>query len=60
MRLPPELAKERALKDNQQWSQWQEDELAELLNELRSADSEIGLLGFENKELELLLATSWQ
>ena len=54
--VAPELAKERALKDNQQWGQWQEDELAELLNELRSAGSEIGLLGFENKELELLLA----
>jgi ParB-like chromosome segregation protein Spo0J len=33
--VPGQLAKERALRDNAQWGEWQEEELAELLRPTR-------------------------
>jgi DNA modification methylase len=52
-----ELAKERALKDNNQWGEWEEDQLAELLGELRSSGVDLALLGFAEKEVEGLLSS---
>jgi ParB-like chromosome segregation protein Spo0J len=53
--IPDQLARERALRDNAQWGEWQEDELAELLYRLREEGSDVSLLGFEERELQKLL-----
>ena len=53
--IPDRLARERALKDNQQWGSWEEDDLAELLLGLRDAGSDLDLLGFDDRELQQLL-----
>jgi len=55
--IPEQLAKERALRDNQQWGEWHEDELAELLYTLNEAGSAIDLLGFDQKEIDRLLSS---
>src|SRR5687767_8098627 len=33
--IPEQLAKERAMRDNAQWGEWEEDDLAKLLHELK-------------------------
>src|SRR6185369_11342846 len=53
--IPDQLARERALRDNAQWGEWQEDELAELLYHLREAGSDVSLLGLDDRELQKLL-----
>src|SRR5688572_15148494 len=53
--IPDQLARERALRDNAQWGEWQEDELAELLYRLREEGSDLGILGFDERELQKLL-----
>lgn len=53
--VPDALAKERALRDNHSWGDWEGDLLAELVGELQDAGSELELLGFEEKELARLL-----
>lgn len=53
--VPEQLAKERSLRDNNVWSEWQEDELAELLAELKFADSDLEALGFAADRLNELL-----
>ncbi|HMS59583.1 MAG TPA: DNA methyltransferase [Tepidiformaceae bacterium] len=53
--IPLQLAKERALRDNGSWGQWDEDELASLLAELKEQESDLGLLGFEERDLQKLL-----
>jgi len=50
-----QLARERALRDNAQWGDWEGDELAELLDRLRAEGSDLGLLGFDERELQQLL-----
>ena len=50
-----QLARERALRDNQQWGEWEEDELAALLTRLREGGSSVDLLGFDERELQQLL-----
>ena len=55
--IPEQLAKERALKDNQNWGSWQEDQLAELLYGLQESGSAVDLLGFDSAELDRLLAS---
>lgn len=55
--ISEQLAKERALRDNQQWGEWNEDELAEMLYELKVSDRDIENLGFDEKELARLLAS---
>lgn len=55
--IPPQLAKERALRDNAQWGEWEEDDLAALLGELKAGESELELLGFDDRELQQLLNT---
>lgn len=53
--VPEQLAKERALRDNRGWGDDDDQALAELLYELREAGSDVGLLGFEDGEVERLL-----
>lgn len=53
--IPEQLAKERALRDNQQWGEWVEDDLAALLGELKAGESDLDLLGFDERELQQLL-----
>ena len=53
--IPEQLAKERALRDNAQWGEWEGDELAALLAELKAQDSDLDLLGFNERELQKLL-----
>jgi DNA modification methylase len=50
-----QLARERALRDNQQWGEWEGDELALLLEQLHEQSSDLDLLGFDERELQLLL-----
>ena len=50
-----QLARERALRDNAQWGEWEEDDLARLLDELKSDGSDLDLLGFDERELQQLL-----
>lgn len=53
--IPEQLAKERALRDNHQWGDWQDEQLGELLFGLRSDGADMELLGFTEKELAKLL-----
>lgn len=53
--IPEQLAKERALRDNNQFGEWQEQELAELLAGLQTAGSDLDLLGFDEGRLSALL-----
>ncbi|MGE0227521.1 MAG: DNA methyltransferase [Dehalococcoidia bacterium] len=50
-----QLARERALRDNQQWGEWEHDDLAALLTRLREDGSDVELLGFDERELQQLL-----
>jgi ParB-like chromosome segregation protein Spo0J len=54
--VPDNLAKERALQDNLHAGDWERDDLAALLNQLRADSSDIDLLGFDDSELQRLLA----
>ncbi|MEO8539164.1 MAG: DNA modification methylase [bacterium] len=53
--IPEQLAKERAMRDNAQWGEWEEDDLARLLDELKAEGSDLELLGFEERDLRNLL-----
>jgi hypothetical protein len=53
--IPERLAKERALRDNHQWGDWQDDQLGELVYGLRADGADLELLGFTEKELAKLL-----
>ena len=46
-----------ALRDNNPYGEWDEPALADLLNELRQADVDLGLTGFTEQALDDLLAT---
>jgi DNA modification methylase len=54
--VPDQLARERALRDNNAWGAWDDDSLARLLGDLRDAGAETSLLGFHDRELSQLLA----
>ena len=54
--VPDTLARERALRDNGSWGDWADDDLAEMLRELRDAGAAIDLLGFDAAALDALLA----
>ena len=47
-----QLARERALCDNQQWGEWEEDDLAALLEGLKADGSDLDVLGFDERELQ--------
>jgi DNA modification methylase len=53
--VPDRLAKERALRDNAQWGEWEDDGLAAMLRDLDNAESEVEYLGFTERELQQLL-----
>lgn len=53
--VPPEIAARWAIKDNNQWATWVEDELAQLLAELDAGGVDLDHLGFEPDDLERLL-----
>ena len=53
--LPERLAKERALRDNSQWGEWLDDDLAALLGELAANESDLALLGLDDQQLAKLL-----
>jgi DNA modification methylase len=50
-----QLARERAIRDNRQWGDDAEDELATLLDRLRAEGSDLDLLGFDERALQQLL-----
>lgn len=53
--VPERLAKERALRDNAQWGDWHEDEMARLLEGLGADGSDLALLGISEAELDWML-----
>ncbi len=53
--IDPRLAKERAMRDNNQWGDLVEQDLAELLVGLQMDGSDLKLLGFPDDELTRLL-----
>ncbi|MPZ49828.1 MAG: DNA modification methylase [Dehalococcoidia bacterium] len=53
--VPDQLARERALRDNAQWGEWEPDELALMLDRLRGEGSDLSVLGFDDRELQRLL-----
>src|SRR5688572_5519707 len=53
--IPEQLAKERAMRDNAQWGEWEEDDLARLLQELKEQGSNLDVLGFDERDLRNLL-----
>lgn len=53
--VPEKLAKERALRDNAQWGDWHEDQLAEMVYQMAADGSDVKLLGIEEDELARLL-----
>lgn len=53
--VPEKLAKERAIRDNNGWGEWQMEELAEVMHELKGLGSDIELLGFDDKEIGKML-----
>jgi DNA modification methylase len=54
--LSPEQVKTWALLDNNAFGDWDEPALAELLAELEASGLDLALTGFENRELDRLLA----
>jgi len=54
--VPDELAKERAIKDNNQWGEW-DDSIGQLLAELQEAGVPIEQMGFSESELEGMLGS---
>lgn len=53
--VPEGLAKERALRDNAQWGDWNDDQLAEMVYQMAASGSDVKLLGIEEDELARLL-----
>lgn len=54
--LPPDIEARWNLRDNNQWGDYVDQDLAEILHGLDAAGVDIGLLGFTNDEVERLLA----
>lgn len=48
--VPEQLARERALRDNNVFGEWQDDQLAEILYALGQQDTDLASLGFEPAE----------
>jgi ParB-like chromosome segregation protein Spo0J len=53
--VPDQLARERALRDNAQWGEWEEDELGLILKQLKEDGADLDLLGFDDRSLQQLL-----
>ncbi|MGH2796138.1 MAG: site-specific DNA-methyltransferase [Thermoleophilaceae bacterium] len=58
--IPLEQAKERSLRDNAQWGEWIDKDLADLLQDLGGSGVPLDILGFAPDELERLLALAAQ
>jgi hypothetical protein len=56
--IAPQLARERALQDNNTWGAWDEPLLAAMVRDLGTAGSDLGMLGFSTAELEALLGNT--
>jgi len=54
--LPPEVEEQWNLKDNNQWGEYVDQDLAEILQGLEVSGADIGRLGFSSDEVERLLA----
>jgi ParB-like chromosome segregation protein Spo0J len=54
--IPESLAQRRGMVANNQWGDWIDDDLGALLASLGDAGTDLSLLGFEDGELERLLA----
>jgi DNA modification methylase len=54
--VPPEIEAQWNLKDNNQWGDYDDGTLAEILHGLDASGADIGLLGFTSDEVERLLA----
>lgn len=50
-------ARRRALRDNGQWGDWQEQQLAEILYGMKQGGQEVDTLGFDEKTMARLLAS---
>lgn len=55
--IPDQLAQERGLRDNNQFGEWVEDDLAAILYDLQQKGTDLDLLGFDEKEIDQLLAS---
>jgi len=55
--IPEQLARERAVQDNNTWGTWNDQELAEMLYELDQAGSDLSVLGFDQRVLDDLMAS---
>lgn len=53
--IPAQLARERALRDNQQWGDWDDPALSAMLDTLAGQGAAIDLLGFDGAEIDRLL-----
>ena len=54
--VPPDVEAQWNLKDNNQWGDYVDEDLAEILQGLDASGVDIGLLGFTNDEVERFLA----
>jgi DNA modification methylase len=54
--VPPEVEAQWNLKDNNQWGDYVDEEVAEILQGLDASGVDIGVLGFTSDEVERLLA----
>jgi DNA modification methylase len=54
--VPPEVEAQWNLKDNNQWGDYVDEDVAEILHGLDASGVDIGLLGFTSDEVERLLA----
>lgn len=50
------LARERAIRDNEQWGEWRQSDLTALLVELRDGGGDLSTLGLTRQELEKALS----
>lgn len=53
--MSDETARERAMRDNGSWGEWDDDELAALLKDLESRGRDLSSLGFQENKLNALL-----
>lgn len=53
--IPELLAKERALRDNNSWGEWEDDQLGELLRAINEGGGQVDMVGFEDDTLRRLI-----
>lgn len=55
--IPEQEAQALAVIDNNNWAEWQEDQLGEMVYRLGQAGEDLSVLGFDQKEMDRLLAS---